>query len=164
MLGMQMYVARHDNILAAQGEGAQKRWESVCAVIDSSKSLHMQLQERAEACREGKGIAVAPTEITGAQVRTRYIPSAKPLVLPEEAEETANRFLTSRFYGEQPLCTILYFLFNNLFTEHIFSVDRSQCLSTACSQEPSFLLTGVNGCQQAVHKSHGFCEQPVDNH
>ena len=157
MLGMQMYVARHNNITDAQVEGAQKRWESVCAVIDSSQSLHMQLQERAEACREGKGVAVGPTEMSGAQVRTRYIPSAKPLVLPEEAEETANRFLTSRFYGEQPLCTILYFLFNSLFTEHIFFVDRSQCLSTACSQNTSFLLTGVNAYQQPVHRTHLLC-------
>ena len=52
---MQMYVARHPiSFKDKQMKSAQGHWESVCAAVDSPKALHMQLQERVTACREGK--------------------------------------------------------------------------------------------------------------
>ena len=120
---MQMYVARHSTVFTdKQIQTANRHWESVCAVIDSPKALHMHLQERVTACQEGKSIATGQVEIREATVRTRYLPSARPLQLPEEEEEKAELFLTARFYGEQLICFLLEhtlfieILVNSLFT------------------------------------------------
>lgn len=135
-----MYVARHSTAFTEkQIQTANKHWESVCAVIDSPKALHMQLQERVTACREGKSVATGQVEIREGTVRTRYLPLARPLQLPEEEEEKANLFLTARFYGER---LILFLL------EHTISC---RFLSTACSQaSTSLAIINTHGLAMSI--------------
>lgn len=94
-----MYVIRHSQVTDEHVIKAIEGHQVLCGVMDKGADMHRQLQDLMKAL---EGLETeAPASFTEVQARTRYVPTVILLGKTADKEKKANRFLASRFYGEQ---------------------------------------------------------------